>query len=182
MHDIGRFLQPNDEANHARSGYLFLENYNEFTEIELIPILLHENDLNWLTELEELKEYGNFDNSEKQKLIQNIKRLKDCDIIENLETTIKRGNKNEFNLDDYVYNCLINNKICSHLPLKGYLNDCLYIICGLYILNYEESLKYLKKKKVVSRFFKKAINKSKDLMTRDKLIRCREYLIEKDYI
>lgn len=183
LHDIGRFMVVLDSVeniDHAKYGYEYLKKLNRYDEKILLPILLHETDVNWQEKLCSMKLYKGMKQEDKNEILQNIERLKDADIISNMLEKL-RHTKHDEELNDHIYNSLINGKICEK-DYEGNLNRALYIICGIYILSTRESLAFIKQSGLVVKYFDKVIATTKNFEIKYKLMKCREYLIEKKYI
>lgn len=181
LHDIGRFIDLSNQSNHAYKGYNYLLGDEKYNDLDLIPIMLHEEDTNWTDLLENNLRFLSLNDQKKLLVVENIKRLKDCDILANLVQMIGSFMFDDIDLDDEIYKNCINDRICLH-DKDGYLNKCMYIICGIYILNFPETLHYVKNSKIILKFFDMVINNEKREVTREKLMKCKEHLIEKKFI
>ncbi len=181
LHDIGRFINLGNQSNHAYNGYNYLSTDKRYNKLDLIPIMMHEEDTNWFDLLGKNSSFLSLDDQNKLLVVEKIKKLKDCDILANMVQTISSFGIDDIDLDDDIYKNCMNNNICL-CDKDGYLNECVYIICGIYILNFPESLHYLKNSKIVLKFFDTAIKNEKRKATRTKLVECKEHLIEKGLI
>ncbi len=183
LHDIGRFrvvIDHVENEDHAHYGYKYLYNKRLFDEEVLLPIMLHETDMGWEDKLNSLKFFQNLNEVEKNRVVINIRRLKDVDILSNMIEKLK-DTKIECDLNRDIYNNLLNGMICNN-DYEGAINRALYIICGIYILSTPESLNYVKESGLIKKYFNKVLNKLKKCDLKDKLLKCKECLIEKGYI
>ena len=183
LHDIGRFrvvIDHVEKEDHAYYGYKYLYNKHLFDEEVLLPIMLHETDIGWEENLNALKLFQNLNKDEKDRVITNIKKLKDADILANMIVKLK-NTKIEGGLNSDIYNCLLNGKICEK-DYVGAINRAIYIISGVYILSTPEGLSFVKESGLIKKYLDKVIKKSGKGNLKDKLLKCKECLIEKGYI
>lgn len=147
LHDIGYFtFYKNNMELHTESGYLYLKTNYILSEEILASVKFHESDEKLSRDIDEYcKKRNIMDNSKKISAI--VRKVIDCDIVTNIENAVNNITIEETKkcINEKLIQCLTNNK----LGKGGYINNCMdrliYIICGLFLLSYGETIEYIKK-------------------------------------
>lgn len=163
LHDVGRFYETdskNKKFDHAKYGYKLLKKEFDKNPIVLLPIKYHEEDLKWEKLLYKDIEFLNCTKKQKRKIIKCCRIVRDIDIISNMKNIIEQKLKNE-NID-YINEKIINKLYIGNIGIKediynGY-DEISYILCGLNLLSFSKSFKYLKKNRILEQL------KTKQLM------------------
>lgn len=154
LHDIGRFYEKqvkNESFNHALFGYNLLK--NEFTNNPrvLLPIKYHEEDLKWKELLCNDKEFLSCSWISRRKIIKGCKLVRDIDIISNMKTLSEQKSINQkvCNVNTKIIDKLYNNNIGTKENIYNKFDEISYILCGLNLLSFKKSFKYIKKYKII---------------------------------
>lgn len=154
LHDIGRFYEQQSKKkvfNHAIYGYNLLK--KEFTDnpMILLPIKYHEEDLTWKELLFNDSEFLKCSWINKKKVIKGCKLVRDIDIISNMKalTEQKTINKKMCRVNKKIIDKLYNNEIGSKENIYNKYDEISYILCGLNLLSFKRSFKYIKKHKII---------------------------------
>ena len=161
LHDIGRFNQFEDSAtySHAVFGSELLKGRGFDIEV-VLPIKYHETDIDWQRHILNDSDYVNLPDEKKRAVLFNTALLKDIDIIANMEEQVGGKVTPSKRINPIVLNNLSNGAICdSRSDVRGEVDRILYILCGLFVINLDESKRYINKKRIARRLFDKA-NKS----------------------
>ena len=169
LHDIGRFYEKDSDSlkfDHAEYGYNLLK--AEFTNdpLVLLPIKYHEEDTEWRRLINIDSYFLNCSKKQKEKSIKGCKLVRDIDIISNMKNL---GRKNLKNwkvgiINEKIIDNLYNDRISVKSDILNEYDEISYILCGLNLISYNRSLKYIKKEKVVD----KLINKQLDMVLENK--------------
>lgn len=167
LHDIGRFYENNSKTpkfNHANFGYDILK--SEFTNnpIVLLPIKYHEEDLKWQKLLFNDVEFLKCSTFNKKKIIKCCKLVRDIDIISNMKNLAKEKCKNsDINeINDKIINNLYNGQIGKKEDIYNEYDEISYILCGLNLLSFRKSFKYIRKHKIIELLIQKQLNMVKN--------------------
>ena len=161
LHDIGRFYEfKNKKIDHAKYGYNLLK--QEFTNnpIILLPIKYHENDLEWQQLLLNDKEFLCCSKHNKSKIIKCCKLVRDIDIISNMKYLASKEYHNQKinHINKKIIDKLYSNDISIKEEIYNEYDKISYILCGLNLISYKRSFKYLKKYKVIELLMQKQLN------------------------
>mgnify|MGYP001851608577 CR=1 FL=1 len=156
LHDIGRFYEQQSENkifNHAIYGYNLLK--REFTDnsMILLPIKYHEEDLTWKELLFNDNEFLNCSWINKIKIIKGCKLVRDIDIISNIKVLLEQKliNKKVHHINKKLIDRLYNNEIGDKENIYNEYDEISYMLCGLNLLSFKRSFKYIKKYKIIER-------------------------------
>lgn len=154
LHDIGRFYEndsKNEDFDHAMYGYKLLKKEFSNNPKILLPIKYHEEDLNWKELL--FKDAEFLENSwvSKIKIIKGCKLVRDIDIISNMKNlTEQKYNNEEFSyINENIIDKLYNGKIGIKEDIYNKYDEISYILCGLNLLSFNQSFRYIKKNKII---------------------------------
>lgn len=154
LHDIGIFYESefkSQKINHVQYGYKLLK--KEFTNnpIILLSIKYHEEDLKWKELLYNDKEYLNCSNFKKKQIIKSCMLVRDIDIISNMKNLIAQDFKNKklSYINEQIIHKLYNGKISIKEDVHNEYDEISYILCGLNLLSFKKSFRYIKKYKIV---------------------------------
>lgn len=159
LHDIGRFYEhcrfPN--FKHAEYGYEILKKENIANPLILLPIKYHETE-NWQTALSLDEEYKKLATTEKHKVKLLCRLLVEADIIDNMRIQLKT-HKNENLADIHLNRSILENLFSGCLAddknIKNCADEIVYILCGLSVIQLNESKKYIKDNLIVTNLINK---------------------------
>lgn len=162
LHDIGRLYENESKAtefDHAEYGYKLLK--KEFTNrpIVLLPVKYHEEDLTWHNLIQNDLEFLNCSKKQKKKIIYGCKLVRDIDIISNMKYIVKQDLKCKKvkSINEKIIENLCNGEISTKEDIHNAYDEISYILCGLNLLSYKKSFKYLKKYKIVEMLINKQL-------------------------
>ena len=158
LHDIGRFTQFYDSESfqHADFGFRFLMEIG-FDMKTVLPIKYHEIDTGWKNLIANDNYFINLADTDKKEVLFNAELLKDMDIVSNMEEQIESKVILSSSMNLNIIKCLLNGEICdSRDEVKSEIDKILYILCGIYIINLEETKNYISSNRIVSKLFSKA--------------------------
>ncbi len=154
LHDIGRFYEEqfkNKPFDHARYGYDLLKGkFTNKSEI-LLPIKYHEEDLKWKELLLNDKEFLNCSWVNKARIIKGCKLVRDIDIISNMKTISQQNvvNKKIFNINLKTIEKLYSGQVGDKDNIYNKYDEISYILCGLNLISFKRSFKYIRKHKII---------------------------------
>lgn len=155
LHDIGRFYEQqfkNKSFDHARYGYTLLkEKFTNKPEI-LLPIKYHEEDLRWKELLLSDKEFLKCSWLNKVRIIKGCKLVRDIDIISNMKMLSKQKNINKktFNINKKIIEKLYSEQVGCKDNIYNKYDEISYILCGLNLISFKRSFKYIRKHKIIN--------------------------------
>lgn len=117
----------------------------------LLPIKYHEEDLKWKELLCNDKEFLNCSWISRKKIIKGCKLVRDIDIISNMKTLSKQKSINQkvCNVNTKIIDQLYNDNIGSKENIYNKFDEISYILCGLNLISFKRSFKYIKKYKII---------------------------------
>lgn len=154
LHDIGRFYKQqfkNKSFDHARYGYALLkEEFTNKPEI-LLPIKYHEEDLKWKELLLSDKEFLKCSHLNKVRIIKGCKLVRDIDIISNMKMLSEQKNINIkiFKINKKIIEKLYSEQVGCKDNIYNKYDEISYILCGLNLISFERSFKYIRKHKII---------------------------------
>lgn len=171
LHDIGRFYEYNNHKgfDHAKYGYSLLKRYYIKDPVVLLPIKYHEDDLNWYLNIQQDQEYLLCSKLKRKKIIKLCHLIRDVDIISNMKiltiSSISNSNIDNINLDLIIR--LRNKDIGTRENVFNEYDEIVYILCGLSLITFNKSFRYLKRNRIIERLITKLFvlisNKDTDL-------------------
>lgn len=151
LHDIGYFVQDSVE-HHAQYGFEYLKGHGNGEMDILLPILLHENDLDWKQLLKKSPFYTLADEADKHRIKSICMLVRDADIISNMEILTAPQTSNDVfseNLD------LITHLEYGRLPIDNYImslgDNILYLLCGIRLLCFPRSFDYIREQQLIDK-------------------------------
>ena len=161
LHDIGCFCEYDKTGSfdHALYGYHFLKSINIQDPVILLPIKYHENDIDWQIQLKRDKEYQESKEEQKKDIIEGCCLVRDIDIISNMKIILNTSTTGICDLDcnsDLIH-ALASENIGNKEDIENEYDKITYILCGLSLLTFTESIEYLRKYKIVSGLIQKLL-------------------------
>lgn len=181
LHDIGRFYESESKVNnfdHAKYGYKLLKKDFTTNPIILLPIKYHEEDLKWKTLLYNDKDFLNCSKFKKKKIIKCCMLVRDIDIISNMKNLIVHDFKDEKvnHINKQIIQKLYNGKISTKEEIYSEYDEISYILCGLNLLSFRKSFRYIKKYKIVDALKNKQLKMISDNQIYDSTIAMYEFI------
>ena len=162
LHDIGRFYEEDSELakfNHAEYGYNLLK--NEFTDnpIILFPVKYHEEDIEWEKLICNDLNFLNCSKGQKRKIMYGCKLVRDIDIISNMKNLARQNLTDEKveQINEKIIDNLYNGDISVKEDILNKFDEISYILCGLNLISYSKSFKYIRKYKIVEMLIDKQL-------------------------
>lgn len=175
LHDIGRFVHPLNDNNHAFVGYKILKHDYKMKEQYILPIKYHECDIDWENRLSQDDMFEDLSLEDKKKVIYLTKLLKDADVISNMMSLNNKKNIINFSITQLEYlDNFLHDSICRKYEYTTHADDLIYILCGIYILNLDESKQFVKDKKIVIKILQKLYKRNHNPDIKNKIIKCLE--------
>lgn len=167
LHDVGRFYEAdskNKRFNHALYGYELIKKELSNNPQILLPIKYHEEDLNWKKLLFNDIEFLKSSWIKKTKIIKGCKLVRDIDIISNMKYFSKQKFDNEKtnHINKKLIKKLYNGQIGKREDIHNNYDEISYILCGLNLLSFRRSFKYIKEKKIIEQLKHNQMNMIKN--------------------
>lgn len=170
LHDIGRFFENEEDFNHAYYGVSFLSK-NGFKDPKIIlPIKYHESDENWRKLLNKDKVFIILSKKNKKEIIQRCEMLISIDIISNMEYIMQKEFENK-EINPVLIEKMFTDKLGDKQDIKNDIDEVIYILCGIKLIENKKCIKYLKKNNIITNLLSKIQNEQVISSIKDYLLK-----------